>query len=78
MWGWGGGGCILKCRQGGVQFSYEIILGGYGFYTPHFSEPPPGRNKRSVPNSDVISHRASRILELLEFTTTPPKFVLVW
>ena len=24
---------------GGVQFSYEIILGGYSFHTPHFSEP---------------------------------------
>ena len=23
---------------GGVQFSYEIILGGYSFHTPHFSE----------------------------------------
>ena len=28
-------------RQEGVQFSYEIILGGYGFHTPHFSETPP-------------------------------------
>ena len=47
-----GGGCILKilvAKGGGVQFSYEILLGGYGFHTPHFSETPPppalGRNK---------------------------------
>ena len=37
-------------RQGGVQFSYEIILAGYSFHTPHFSEPPPPR--------DVINDRS--------------------
>ena len=37
--GWGGEVHFKNsCRQGGVQFSYEIILGGYSFHTPHFSE----------------------------------------
>ena len=51
----GGGGVHFKnCYcQGGVQLSYVIILAGYSFDTPHFSEnphpPPPGRNKRTVP-----------------------------
>ena len=31
-----------SCRQGGVQFSYEIILGGYSFHTPHFPKPTSG------------------------------------
>ena len=48
-----GGGVHFKnsCHQGGIQFSYEIILGGYSFHTRHFSEPPPppGCIKRSVP-----------------------------
>ena len=32
-----GGGVHFKnsYRQGGVQISYEIILGGYSFHTPH-------------------------------------------
>ena len=38
-------------RQGGVQFSYEIILGGYSFHTPHFSENP-------RPPWDVINDRS--------------------
>ena len=49
-----------SCRQGGGDtISYEIILGGYSFHTPHFSETPPpapsGRNKRSVPNA-IAAH----------------------
>ena len=66
-------------RQEGVQFSYEIILGGYGFDTPHFSEnlrapPPPGRNKRSVPNK-LINDDPPEVtipdpLKLLKIKTT--------
>ena len=55
------------CRQGGVQFSYDIILGGYSFHTPHFSEnprPPLGRNKRSVPS---LSHGEMPVGETGEY-----------
>ena len=51
-----------SCRQGGVQFSYEIILGGTVFIHHTFLTPPPpaplGRSKRSVPKptSGVVSY----------------------
>ena len=40
--------CYCQGRGGGVQFSYVVILVGYSFDTPHFSEPQLGRNKRTV------------------------------
>ena len=47
---------------GGVQFSYEIMLVGYSFHTPHFSEPPPppGRNKPSVPKTKTLRQKCKQ------------------
>ena len=57
----GGEGVHFKnsYRQEGVQFSYEIILGGYGFHTPHFSEnprPPETFNKQSFCDTHSLTN----------------------
>ena len=49
-----------SCHQRGVQFSYEIILGGYSFHTPHLSDPPP------PPPRDVINDRSLILGELAQ------------
>ena len=46
--------------QGGVQFSCEIILGGYSFHTSHFSDPPPPQqNSARARKSTLNSARAT-------------------
>ena len=52
--GVGGGGVHYKnsCRQGGVQVSYEIILGGYSFHTPHSREDKGDRE--GIPHTYLI------------------------
>ena len=57
-----GGGCIFKILVakggGGVQFSYEIILGGTVFIHHTFLKPPP---PPPPPDLDVINDRSLKV-----------------